>query len=101
MRSKPAQSTVGREDSPRQEGVPGQVRAWSGYERGEACEPVLRLEHHVGCAVPEGVGEIEHDPPGGIDREAFEGDRRPCDVSGEALELVALNGRARDCCPPE
>ena len=44
------------------------------------------------------MGEFEHDPPGGIDREALEGDGRASDVTGEAFELVALNGGARDCC---
>ena len=78
--------------------IPGEVRARSGHERGEACEPVLWREHPVGRAIPEGVGEFEHDPPGGIDSEAFEGDGGACDVSGEALELVALNRRARDGC---
>ena len=47
-------------------------------------------------AIAEGVGEFEHDPSGGIDCETLQGDGRACDVTGEALELVALNGRARD-----
>ena len=59
---------MGAKTPPRQEGVSGEVRARSGHERGEACEPVRWpvgvAEHHVGCAVPEGVGEFVHDPPG-------------------------------------
>ena len=76
--------------------IASEVRAWSGHERGEARHPILGREQHVGCAIAEGVSEFEHDPAGGIDGEALEGDGRACDVSGEALELVALNGGACD-----
>ena len=48
----------------------------------------------MGRAIPEGVGERKHDPPGAIDCEALERDGRACDVTGEVLELVALNRRA-------
>ncbi len=50
-------------------------------------------------AIAEGVGEFEHDPTGGVDREALEGDGWACDLTGKALGPVALDGRAGDRCP--
>lgn len=59
--------------------VPGRdawcdARARSGHEGGEARHPVLRRELHAGGV----VAEFEHDPTGGIYREALECDGRAC-----------------------
>jgi hypothetical protein len=50
----------------------------------------------VGGAIPERVREFQYHPPGAIDRQTLEGNRRARTVTGEAFELVALNRGARD-----
>ncbi len=54
--------------------------ARSGHERGQSRHPVFWpvgvAEQHVRGAITEGMGEFQHVPSGGIDREALEGNGR-------------------------
>jgi len=75
--------------------VPRQVRAGFWHQRGESGDKVFGLEDHVGGAVTiRRLQRIANVPAPG-QRQPAGGDRRSCDVTCEALELVALRGLRR------
>jgi len=73
-----------------------QVRAGLEHQRGEPRNEVLGVENHVrGAGAIRRLECLAHVPARG-QRQPRGGDRRPCDVARQALEIVPLRGLRRD-----